>query len=89
MSNRTWVCLKCCKSQRRPQALTELKCPHCQEPCEPLNWKIRIPSPKNKREWKAFWEQILAEKALLAEFERNPSIKELKLDLPRRIYRRD
>jgi C4-type Zn-finger protein len=81
MSNRTWVCVPCCKSYRRIQSLTSLECPTCHTACEYVHWKIRIPSPKRAKAWDEFWTKYRAEKALLAEFERDKSIKEVNLEL--------
>lgn len=81
MSNRTWVCLRCRKAQRKDQSIREVLCPQCKGPCEYVHWKIRVPSPKRVRAWNAFWKTYLAEKALLAEFEKNPTMKQAKLVL--------
>jgi hypothetical protein len=42
-----------------------MRCPVCDEPCEFVHWKVRIPSPRRPKEWAAFWDKYRAEKALL------------------------
>ena len=81
MSNRTCVCVACRKSYRRVQSLTSLECPTCHAACEYVHWKIRIPSPKRTKAWDEFWVKYRAEKALVAEFGRDKSIKEITLEL--------
>lgn len=66
MSNRTWACVPCCKSYRRVQSVAAVACPHCHEPCEYLDWKMRVPSPRKVKEWEGFWVAYRAEQALLA-----------------------
>ncbi len=68
MSNRTWACIDCGKTFRREQTVETVQCPHCGEPCEFVHWKIRIPSPKNRKEWDTFWEQYRNEKRQLEAF---------------------
>ena len=65
MSERTWVCVPCGKSYRRRQDVEAVRCAHCHGECEQVHWKIRIPSPKNRRAWDKFWVDYRAEKALV------------------------
>ncbi len=89
MSNRTWVCLACEKSYRRDSKITELPCALCHQPCEYVHWKLHIPSPRRKREWSDFWTRYRLEKQLLKQFENDPRIKEVELELlSRRLTRR-
>lgn len=89
MSNRTFVCLNCWKSYRRDQNLGEMGCPICHQACEYVHWKIRIPSPKRKRQWKLFWNKYKAEKRLLEEFQRDPTTKVIELDILNQKWVRD
>jgi hypothetical protein len=81
MSNRTWVCLDCEKSYRRDQMVRDVACALCHKPCEYVHWKIHIPSPKRKKEWRAFWEQYREEKRLLAQHYRGGRMKATHLPL--------
>jgi len=81
MSQRTWVCVSCCKSYRRAQDLPSLQCPTCQAACENVHWKIRIPSPKRPKVWAAFWTKYRAEKALLDAFHRGELKESVRLEL--------
>jgi hypothetical protein len=69
MSRRTWVCVPCGKSYRRGQDVQSLQCPACRAECEFVHWKIRIPSPKQRKTWNEFWAKYGAEKALLQDFD--------------------
>ena len=89
MSNRTWVCVPCRKSYRRAQSIDSVACPTCHAACEYVHWKIRIPSPKRTKAWDEFWTKYWTEKALIAEFERDKSIKDIRLELLNRHYHRD
>jgi len=75
MSSRTHVCVKCEKSYRRDQKIESIKCPTCGDKCEYVDKKIRIPSPKKKKEWRIFWEQYRKEIRLIEEFKRQVSKK--------------
>lgn len=66
MSNRTWTCVPCRKSYRRVQSVETVACPHRHQSCESVHWKMRVPSPRRTKEWKAFWVAYRAEKAQLA-----------------------
>ena len=81
MSQRTWVCVECGKSYRRPQNLQSLRCPTCKEECEYIHWKIRIPSPKRPKVWKEFRVKYRAEVALLKAFHRGELREDVRLDL--------
>ena len=61
ISNRTWACIDCGKTYRRVQTVDAVNCAHCGDPCERLPWKVRVPSPKNRKEWDAFWTQYRME----------------------------
>ena len=81
MSNRTWACVDCGKSYRRLQTTKLVKCSLCGQDCESVHWKIRIPSPTKKKEWLAFWTAYRREKGLLEQFQRDPRIKEITLEI--------
>ena len=81
MSNRTYVCLKCKKSYRRDAEHGDMQCPICQGFCEYVDWKIRIPSPKRKKQWRDFWEKYRSEKRLVQEFYDNPNLKQVELEI--------
>ena len=81
MSQRTWVCVPCHKSYRRRQDVPSLPCPMCQEACEYVHWKIRIPSPKRPKAWERFWEKYRAEKALLEAYYRGKLREDVTLEL--------
>lgn len=81
MSNRTWACVDCGKSYRRVQTVRIVKCSVCGQECESVHWKIHIPSPRRKKEWREFWTIYRREKRLLEEFQRDPRIKEITLAL--------
>ena len=68
MSNRTWACVQCRKSYRRVQTISSVACPECHQSCEQVEWKMRIPSPDNHKEWGEFWSAYRAEKALEAAY---------------------
>ena len=89
MSNRTHVCVKCKKSYRREQNIESIKCPTCGDKCEYVHKKVRIPSPKRKKEWRIFWEQYRKEVRLIEEFRNNPNIKEIKLDILNQVWVKD
>ena len=40
-------------------------CSRCNQKCEFVDWKIRIPSPKKQKEWRKFWDDYRREKAVL------------------------
>lgn len=65
MSQRTWACVPCRKSYRRPWNVPAFACPSCKASCEFVHWKVRIPSPRRPRAWRRFWDEYRAEKALL------------------------
>ena len=81
MSNRTWACVDCGKSYRRVSTAKVVKCAGCGQDCEKVHWKIRIPSPSKKKEWAAFWTAYRREKGLLEQFQRDPRIKEITLEI--------
>jgi hypothetical protein len=81
MSNRTWVCLTCEKSYRRDQMVEAVSCAICGQPCEYVHWKLHIPSPKKKHEWRDFWARYLREKQLIEQFWADPHLKQLDLEL--------
>ena len=89
MSNRTWACVDCGKSYRRPQTVRTVKCSVCGQECESVHWKIHIPSPRKKKEWLEFWTLYRREKRLLDEFQRNPRIKVVTLALLNQRWMRD
>jgi hypothetical protein len=70
MSKRTWTCVPCRKSYRRKQSITSVECPSCHGPCESVHCSVRIPSPKQIKEWDEFWTQYKADKALREDIER-------------------
>jgi hypothetical protein len=70
MGKRTWTCVTCRMSYRRKPSLKSVKCPTCQRPCESVPLWIRIPSPKQTKEWDAFWSDYKAKKALQEDMER-------------------
>src|SRR5579885_1416069 len=87
MSNRTWACIDCGKTYRRNQNVASVRCAICSNFCEYVHWKIRVPSPKNRKTWEKFWLRYKAEKRLLAEYHasgRRMSVhlEILNLDLP-------
>ena len=81
MSNRTFACVDCGKSYRRAATTKLVKCPLCGQECERVHWKLHIPSPAKKKEWTAFWTKYRREKRLLDQFQRDPRVKEITLDL--------
>jgi len=81
MSQRAWVCVPCGKSYRRRQDVQSVQCPTCREACEYVHWKIRIPSPKQRKVWEEFWEQYWAEKALLNAYRRGELRESIQLKL--------
>jgi len=81
MSNRTWVCLDCRKSFRRYQGVQDVICSVCGRPCEYVDWKLHIPSPKKVKEWDAFWTQYLFEKRAILRFEADTNVREITLPL--------
>jgi hypothetical protein len=70
MGKRTWSCVTCRKSYRRKPSLTSVECPMCHSPCESVPWWVRIPSPKQSKEWDTFWSEYKANKALQEDVER-------------------
>jgi hypothetical protein len=46
-----------------------------------VDWKIRIPSPKRRKQWDAFWDQYLFEKRELSRFKASKSPEEIRLPL--------
>jgi hypothetical protein len=70
MGKRTWTCVTCRKSYRRKPSLKSFECPTCHRPCESVPWYIRIPSPKQTKEWDTFWSEYKANKALQDDAER-------------------
>ena len=81
MSNRTWACVECGKTYRRPFNVSEVQCAISHRPCEYVHWKIRVPSPKHRKQWEKFWVQYLDEKQRLAEYYANGRKGPLKLEL--------
>lgn len=81
MSNRTWACIECGKTYRRASNVTEVACALCREPCEYVHWNIRVPSPKRRKQWEAFWVQYNDGKQRLAQYYANGSKGPLKLEL--------
>src|SRR3974390_3193362 len=70
MGKRTWTCVTCRKSYRRKPSLKSVECPACQQPCELVPWWMRIPSPKETKEWDTFWADFKANKAVQEDVER-------------------
>jgi hypothetical protein len=68
MSNRTWACVACGKAYRRDYSVPSVTCAICGQPCESVHHKVRIPSPRKRKEWDRFWEKYIAEKKKLAEY---------------------
>jgi len=68
MSNRTWACVPCGKTFRRPRTVEELACPECREACEFVHWKMRVPPAKHRKQWLDFWRRYRAEKLALAAY---------------------
>ncbi len=88
MSNRTWVCLACKRSVRRDSAVRAVVCATCGAACEEVDWKLHIPSPARRKEWDAFWEQLLREKREIARFHADPRVASVELPLlNRRLVR--
>ena len=82
MSNRTWACIKCGKTYRRDQNEDhQVICSICRNPCEYVHWKIRVPSPKKKKEWLRFWDIYLKEKRQIDLWQNDQTIEEITLDL--------
>jgi len=63
MGKRTWTCVTCRKSYRRKPSLTSVECPTCHRPCELVPLRVRLPSPKESKEWDTFWSEFKANKA--------------------------
>ena len=74
MSQRTWACVECGTSYRRDQMVKSVRCAQCNEECESVAWKIRIPSPKKKKEWRKFWDSYREEKAILEAYYRGERV---------------
>ncbi len=82
MGNRTWACVDCGKTYRRDQNLTEaMTCPLCGHECESVHWKIRVPSPKKRKEWHKFWQLYRREKAELERCLADGNVEEVVLDI--------
>ena len=81
MSQRTWVCVPCGKSYRRDQRVRSLNCSICHSPCEYVEWKIHIPSPKRRKAWDEFWKKYRAELKLVDAFNRGELRKSVSLEL--------
>jgi hypothetical protein len=56
-ANSTWICSPCAKSYRNPSDLKTFDCPLCSQPCIRTPFNVAIPSPKNKKKWKAFCDE--------------------------------
>jgi len=82
MSNRTWACISCRKKYRRIQSSDRpVICAICRNECEYVHWKVRVPSPKNEKEWRRFWSIYLSEKQALVKFYNDELIEEITLDI--------
>jgi hypothetical protein len=82
MGNRTWACVDCGKTYRRDQSFDgPVKCAICGDDCEYVHWKIRVPSPKNPKEWKRFWQLYREEKRELERWYRDGSVTAITLDI--------
>lgn len=82
MSNRTWACVSCGKTYRRPDAPeSSVKCAICGRNCEYVHWKIRVPSPKNRKQWDKFWQLYIAEKEQLKRWCESGTVEEIHLDI--------
>ena len=82
MSNRTWACIECGKTYRRDQnSDSPVKCTICGNECEYVHWKIHVPSPKRKKEWRKFWEIYKKEKRLIELWENDQTVGEINLEL--------
>jgi DNA-directed RNA polymerase subunit RPC12/RpoP len=57
VSNRTWACVKCGKTYRRPLETMQVRCAGCGDACERIPTKIRVPSPANRSKWNQFWRE--------------------------------
>jgi hypothetical protein len=85
MSNRTWVCISCRKSFRRVQTVPALNCPQCHGACEYVDWKIHIPSSRQKNAWELFWKKYRAEKELMEAWHRGELRKTVTLEILNRV----
>ncbi len=81
LSKRTWACIECGKTFRRDQTVQSVRCAHCGQPCEYVHWKIHIPSPKNRKEWNAFWRQYREEKRQLEAFHNGTLTESVRLEI--------
>jgi DNA-directed RNA polymerase subunit RPC12/RpoP len=81
MSQRTWVCVPCGRTDRRPQDVPAVRCSKCGRECEYVHWKIRVPSPKHPKRWAEFWAKYRAEKALLDAWSRGELTGVVRLDI--------
>jgi DNA-directed RNA polymerase subunit RPC12/RpoP len=68
MSNRTFACLKCRRTQRKPATLPAFRCPACGSECVRVHWKLHVPAPSRRRKWDAFWKQYLLELRMIEQF---------------------
>ena len=68
MSNRTFACLTCRRTQRKPATLSMFRCPACGRECVRVHWKLHVPAPGRRKKWDAFWKQYLLELRLLEQF---------------------
>lgn len=85
MSNRTWACVDCRKSYRRSQDAEAPVCAVCRRPCEHVEWKVRIPSPRRTREWDEFWTEYRAEQKLMELHSRGELQHDVKLRILNRV----
>lgn len=81
MSNRTWACIDCGKTYSRPWGVEYVPCAICRRQCQSVHWKIRVPSPKNRKIWTRFWITYLEEKRALARYHASGRRETVRLEL--------
>jgi len=85
MGKQTWVCVPCRKSYLRKQSLTSVDCPACQGPCKSIHEHVRIPSPKETREWDEFWARIRSREKTAVAFQ--AAVRQVTQESPRAARR--
>lgn len=88
MSNRTFACLYCKKLQRKDQNIDSFHCPLCGRESIRVHWKLRVPAPRKKKKWDAFWSQYLFELRQIEQFRSDINIQEIQLPLLNMKFRR-
>ena len=83
LSNRTYACIPCGKTFRIELVRGDYSCPLCGGACESVGLKLRVPSPKNRKRWLRFWEDVREDKRTLLAWYQG----ELKVDTELKLQR--